>query len=473
MNELVQQTVLAAIDQLPTERGVRILEIGAGTGGTTAQLLPHLPAAQTEYIFTDIGARFTMQAQEKFAAYDFVAYQKLDIEQSPVGQGFGRQQYDIVIAANVLHATRNLHETLNHVQQLLAPGGLLVLLEATARRRWIDLTFGLTDGWWRFADGRSGHPLLTVDQWQQRLLESGFQSVSVLPNEPNLDTLLGQSLIIAQGSDMFTSQDRPWLILADEMGVGAEMAEKLRLRGEPSIVVYADHEYQTVNEQIFHIRLDVAEDYRRLLAALPAVAGVIHLWSLDAPIIENAEDLEVTVRRGSGSVLYLLQALLQHPSAVELPRFCLVTQGAQAVCDDDVLSGFAQAGLWGMGRVIALEHPELRCVCIDMGVGSTVVEQAVALGAEIMSESPFRPREEQVALRNGRRYVARLMRCPQPTAIGVPKGPFRLETGEHGTLDSLQLCAVERKAPSCRDFLRVVYFSSSLGNERPFAVFQS
>lgn len=110
MNRLVQQVVQNAVSHLPTGRGLRIVEIGVGTGGTTAGVLPLLPASQSEYHFTDLGTSFLHKAQTRFADYDFVRYQALDIEKAPTTQGFARHGADLVIAANVLHATKDLRE---------------------------------------------------------------------------------------------------------------------------------------------------------------------------------------------------------------------------------------------------------------------------------------------------------------------------------------------------------------------------
>ncbi len=151
-NALVQAALKRLIQMLPLDRPLRVLEIGAGTGGTTGFVLPCLPADRTTYTFTDVSPMFGLKAQQKFSAYPFVHYATLNIEQEPQSQGFETETYDLIIAANVIHATANLRCTLDHVQQLLKPGGLLLLLEMTYPERWVDLTFGLTDGWWRFED---------------------------------------------------------------------------------------------------------------------------------------------------------------------------------------------------------------------------------------------------------------------------------------------------------------------------------
>ena len=127
LNGLLQRAVSSACAQLPAERGLRILEIGAGTGGTTAGLLPLLPADRSEYLFTDIGPTFLNKAQERFSVFPFVHYQPLNIEEAPAAQNLAHLQADLIVAANVLHATRNLEETLAHVRQLLQPGGQLLL----------------------------------------------------------------------------------------------------------------------------------------------------------------------------------------------------------------------------------------------------------------------------------------------------------------------------------------------------------
>ncbi|GET39290.1 methyltransferase [Microseira wollei] len=198
MNALVQKAISGLLKHLPQERRVRILEIGAGTGGTTVRLLPHLNPQQTEYALTDIGRLFIARMRQKFADYPFVHYQVLDIEKSPQQQGFASHHYDLIIAANVLHATRDLRTTLQHIRQLLVPGGMLVLLEGTAPRRWIDLIFGLLKGWWMFSDYdlRPNYPLLSAFKWQEFLQQNGFTEVSTI--QPGFEDLFSQAVIVAQ-----------------------------------------------------------------------------------------------------------------------------------------------------------------------------------------------------------------------------------------------------------------------------------
>ena len=166
-NGLARESIKAALARLGEDRTLRVLEIGAGTGGTSSYVLPEFPRERTEYTFTDVSPFFLAKARERFAEYPFVRYQTLNIEQDAETQGFAPRQFDLIIAANVLHATADLRRTLTNVKQLLAPEGLLLLLEVTRPQRWIDLSFGLTEGWWLFTDTdlRPSYPLLTQKDW--------------------------------------------------------------------------------------------------------------------------------------------------------------------------------------------------------------------------------------------------------------------------------------------------------------------
>ncbi|MYI06851.1 MAG: SDR family oxidoreductase, partial [Gemmatimonadetes bacterium] len=153
LNRMAADAVRGAVAGLPEECPLRVIEIGAGSGGATSALLEVLPVGRTEFTFTDISTDSFPDAEREFreqgASLRCLA---LDIERDPADQGFALHGYDLVIAADVLHATRDLGETLAHCRRLLAPAGVLVAVEETARKAWLDLTFGLLPGWWRFRD---------------------------------------------------------------------------------------------------------------------------------------------------------------------------------------------------------------------------------------------------------------------------------------------------------------------------------
>lgn len=134
----------------------KILEIGAGTGGTTTHVLQALgddkskvgPLAAS-YEFTNVSSGFFEAAREKFQDWEnLVKYKRLDIEGDPAQQGFEAGTYDLIIACGVLHATKNMDRTMTNVRKLLKPGGSLILMESTQDQHVLLFVFGLLPGWW-------------------------------------------------------------------------------------------------------------------------------------------------------------------------------------------------------------------------------------------------------------------------------------------------------------------------------------
>jgi len=180
---------------------LRVLEIGAGTGSTASALLPVLPPDATEYYFTDVSDIFLNQAEQKFAAYPFVRYGRLNIEQSGGEQSYPEGSFDVVVATNVLHATRDIRTTIAHVRSLLAPGGILLLCEATEYLAWFDVTTALIEGWQLFEDGLRGeYPLLPPEVWKSALLEGGFEEVAVYPEPGSPAEVLAQRVLVARNN---------------------------------------------------------------------------------------------------------------------------------------------------------------------------------------------------------------------------------------------------------------------------------
>jgi 3-oxoacyl-(acyl-carrier-protein) synthase/SAM-dependent methyltransferase/acyl carrier protein len=208
-NPIVAAPLEAAVQTLGSRRNVRILEIGGGTGGTTAAILPFLAAGGVEYWFTDVSELFLSRARHKFAAYPFVRYALCDLDRDFDEQGYGRGTFDLVFAANAMHAARDLEAALRRVQGLLSSGGSLVLLETTHHQSWFDMSTGLIEGWQHFADeGRDEHPLLSVDQWRAILDRTGFSDMAAFPAPESPACHLGQHVLLARSQDTSESQPR-------------------------------------------------------------------------------------------------------------------------------------------------------------------------------------------------------------------------------------------------------------------------
>jgi SAM-dependent methyltransferase len=151
---------------------LRILEIGAGTGGTTSYVLDVLPPG-SRYVFTDLSPLFLERARQRFGSHSELEYRLLNVEMDPASQGFSPGSFDVVIASNVLHATADVRDSLEH-WQLAAPGALLLMLEGTAPLHWwMSPSASPTAGGASPITAAAGIPI-DASRWVSLLHEIGF-----------------------------------------------------------------------------------------------------------------------------------------------------------------------------------------------------------------------------------------------------------------------------------------------------------
>lgn len=155
---------------------LRILEMGAGTGGTTLFIAPLLArlGVPVEYTFTDLSASMVAAAKKTFKQYPFMKFLVHDMEK-PVPEDLKGTQH-IVIASNAIHATHDLVKTCTNIRESLRPDGFLMALEMTEVVPFVDIIFGLLEGWWLFDDGRT-HAIANADRWVKDMQSAGFGHV--------------------------------------------------------------------------------------------------------------------------------------------------------------------------------------------------------------------------------------------------------------------------------------------------------
>lgn len=206
MVQAIKKIVLNKIGILSKGEKIRILEIGAGTGGASALILESLKdwKEYIEYYYTDLSASFTQYGKRTYGTtYDFIKFKVLDIEKNIVSQEFEASSFSIVIASNVLHATKEIRNTIRNAKVLLDVDGWLVLNEAVQIQDINTLTFGLTQGWWLYDDAEErleGGPLLSTKMWKNILCEEGFRNVTDLATTDDKDYELIQNVIVAKSN---------------------------------------------------------------------------------------------------------------------------------------------------------------------------------------------------------------------------------------------------------------------------------
>ncbi|KAK9350529.1 hypothetical protein V1523DRAFT_428941 [Lipomyces doorenjongii] len=213
---------------------LNVLEIGAGTGGATFPLLRALGGRDGEtprfakYDFTDISTGFFEKVMEKTQAFgELVSFKRLDIEHDPIQQGFSPASYDLIIAANVLHATSNLGNTMNRVRGLLKPGGTLILIEVTVKNLAASVIFGTLPGWWIGEEGtRRDGPLMTENQWDALLRKTNFTGTkAVLWDTPDLENHHSSTIISTAALESVSSL--PEVIILTECSLPDPCADQL------------------------------------------------------------------------------------------------------------------------------------------------------------------------------------------------------------------------------------------------------
>ncbi|MDJ0835891.1 MAG: SDR family NAD(P)-dependent oxidoreductase [Acidobacteriota bacterium] len=344
---LTSGAIAAHVRQRRTSRPgsqIRILEVGAGIGGTTAAVLARLAVEGVDpgnlnYVYTDVSPHLIAHGRDRFdETYPFLDFKTLDLDQDPADQGFAKDTYDIVLGANVLHAVKHLDHTLGYLRELLREDGMLVLEEATAHHDYLTLIFGFLPGWWQCEDTASrlpNGPLLDVPLWQSCLAEQGFDHFGSYGAMGETSAPVGQHLMIAFKPDSdrsATSSDTVTSISDEENRAAESMPTRPLAAAEPVILppdLYAVHQQWTccdipvVAEQDrldgpvllfchdaepaegnsdmvlikpgdrfeartddFLLRPDCAEDYGLLLDNLAVSNGgglrVIHLWNATA-----------------------------------------------------------------------------------------------------------------------------------------------------------------------------------------------
>jgi polyketide synthase PksN len=192
---------------------IRILEVGAGTGGTSALLLAALQPYQDqieEYCYTDVSRAFLWHAEKAFGTgRPFLRYQLFDVSRPLAAQDLAAGSYDLVVATNVLHATPQIALSVRNAKAALRTNGLLLLNEISQHDLLAHLTFGLLEGWWLYEDASRripGSPGLAPETWEKVLREEGFQAVFFPVPRAHA---LGQQVVVAESDGIVRQRVAP------------------------------------------------------------------------------------------------------------------------------------------------------------------------------------------------------------------------------------------------------------------------
>jgi acyl transferase domain-containing protein len=372
---------------------MKILEIGAGTGGMTHEVLREIDGAFSSYTFTDISTGFFEKSQERLQTVGMgrMIFSALDIEKDPAAQGYALGSYDVIIASNVLHATRKLGETMANVRQLLRPGGYLLLNEVTGEMLRLRFIMSGLPGWWLGADdGRRFAPTINSSQWDEVMRDSGFSGVDAILQDFNAPSKQSLSVMVTQAVDEMVDFLRAPLLspyMAPEIDelfiVGGKDLQNRRLaRSIASQLRSWTPEINFVND----------------ILALEAIAPqhgftVVCLEDLDSPVLRDitAEKLKA---------LQLLFSQAKH--------ILYLTRGSRTN------SPYSMAMI-GLGRTMLFEHPDLKLQFVDVATLADADARKIAedllrlVAAETLDPSYLWTAEPEIAYEESRKQIQRLV----------------------------------------------------------------
>ncbi|KAI0396952.1 polyketide synthase [Xylariaceae sp. FL0594] len=394
------------------------LEIGAGTGGTTKSIIRTLTQNEgryAHYCFTDISPAFFEDARELFRDHSArMSYKVLNIEKSIEEQGFEAAKYDIIIAANVLHATQNIEVTLQNTRKLLKPGGKLLLYECTNPTSLnVNLVFGTLPGWWLSQEPhRKYGPLMTKEKWSDHLLSAGFSGLdAVFPDFPEPADQFGSVLVSTAVAPV---EEPAQLVPAFIVRLGESPAQ-LEVAHQMSRKLCHDPPCQTV---------DLTDIVNKGLSR----STCILLADLAAPVLKNP----------SAETLEALKHIIRHSS-----KLLWLSRDGSVSPDYELLSGFS--------RVIRAEHPNLQFTTISFGeeeTATTIVEQSLSIlrASYSFAENTFRFTDGAIKIPRivPARHISKHVQARTGAlgaveeVLGAEPRPLSLEIGSLSQLDTLR-----------------------------------
>ena len=365
---------------------MRIVEVGAGTGGTTRAVLDAIGNQYASYTYTDISTGFFENARTVFSQHSSkLAFKTLNIENNPGDQGFTKGTFDMVISSNCLHATRSLGETLRNCRQLLRPGGRLVLLEITRDFLPTQLVMSTLPGWFLgIEDGRVWAPTVSVERWDELLKANGFSGVDVSSTPSFCSVIVAQAVdetvqLLREPLDVAPAALPP---LGDILIVGGGASSKLASQTQAILRAAAPSKTVTVLPGLEGIQV-------------PKGAAVLCLGDLDSPVFR---DMNQKRFRGLQDVMETAEVLLW------------VTSGAKSGKDPD-----ANITL-GLSSTLRAERMDLRLQFLDVDDPSSVDPSMLAkmlLRLAFLDPSKtdelLWTQEPELALKEGALYIPRVL----------------------------------------------------------------
>ncbi|KAK2816785.1 putative PKS/NRPS-like protein biosynthetic cluster [Arthroderma sp. PD_2] len=168
---------------------LKVLEVGAGLGERALGIVKNLTRDDgqilySQYTLTDMSSGMVSTAKERLKGVPNMEFATLDVSKGMAEQGFENRQFDLIIAAGIIHTTPSVQQSLRNIYRLLSPSGRLLLHEPQPNLLWAKFVLGTLPSWWCYGnDGRADGPFMSPKRWQQELEAAGFADVDHVSSE--------------------------------------------------------------------------------------------------------------------------------------------------------------------------------------------------------------------------------------------------------------------------------------------------
>jgi acyl transferase domain-containing protein/NADPH:quinone reductase-like Zn-dependent oxidoreductase/NADP-dependent 3-hydroxy acid dehydrogenase YdfG/acyl carrier protein len=426
----VEGLLLHLATDWPLSRRLRVLEIASGPSEMPKTLIDSLPEDRFDYVLAlpDEAMRTRQQTEYRdhvnivVTAFDASGWELATDQRLP-------DVFDVVLLRHTLHRANNPQAALAQTRRWLSAGGLLLLAER--HPDWsVNFLEGIDPAWWRKNEKDSCtsiSSLLPPETWHRALIDEGFVDCDVF-SEPAAEGLAeGAYLLFAKRpvesvAALPAPEQASWLLLADEASRPLADCLQARLESLGQKVAVSD----------------------RLEPEPPGACGhVVHMrgWHDTADMASRTmvrllEDVQaLAVRSGNPARLWFVT------------RGGVLTTGLAVGLEPNP----AQFALWGFGRVVMNEYPQLSCTLIDLSCDPSSPDTLVRLENELL-----RPDEasEIVLSPEARHCLVMREEKERRTRPAQADSRFRLDFHVPGQLRNLVwLPEVER--PLCDDEIEV------------------
>ncbi|MEE9325724.1 MAG: SDR family NAD(P)-dependent oxidoreductase [Cocleimonas sp.] len=442
MNLALRDTVNEIVSEWPANRRLRILEIGGSDTELSQLILPIIPTDICDYYYIHHDVDLLSKAEFDLEQWLFVQTEQLDLSLDITTDNclIELASFDIVIAANTLYHSDDFAKAQKNIRKLLTPKGVLLLIERQTDR-FMDMTFGLQADWWiHTTDNLSPTPLLmSANAWRTQLKGVGFDQVELLI-EPQSTGDVGAFMVVANHVDASLSKEsevvepekkfnKTWMILKDNSELSSTVSNSIELElkkaGHNVVTVVAGTTYKRLGPQKFSIAIESQDSkkeecFDHVIETLDKLDiqcdHVVHLmglrWHSDIAT-SDITDSNITKLQHlrCTSLVDLIQGLQKVRPEI-MPSLHIVTSGGAVVASEEHTFTFdnnpSQASLWGLGRVVMNEHPDLNCHLIDLQGNFDIDVTSKLLIDEFLQNS--NDKENEVILSKNVRHVLRMGR---------------------------------------------------------------